>query len=1196
MLLLTTWRFYRGDGNFSAPSFDDSSWRKVDIPHDYSAEDLPTRDEDESTPVLAVRSGSWRFFEGLGSSSMAAPDFDDSTWRVINAPADWHSQGYTKYNATAWFRRRVNISERQLRAAQAGQLRLALGPVASADVTYVNGKRIGAVGTFFKQGSCAEALDFRSYGGEALASAIHVGTDNVVAVQAWSAGGPLRGKTRFIKAAGALPSGGDVLPPKAMPVEAAVSKCNVTAGCLGITFRRSPSTGSPHPTVYFKAERVANGDARWQSFVAEAGQPGGLVDPVPPGDVRLGPFDAGASPGQKQTGYTVGGMAWYRRDFATPSSGTVVEALLEGCYMRCRVWLNGEILGAASDGFEHPYGYTQFAYSLPSRLLAPAGQSNTLAVRVNNSGSNSRWYSGSGLFRPVRLLMHQPLHIVPVHAGGVYVTTPNVRLLDAGGATANATASFRIAIRNAGDTPSVMSVVRVAVRQSGTAKASATGSAAVPAIAPNGSVLVNVTLSLKGVRTWSPDQPALLEAAICLANDPECTASYVADGDVWSAPATRLETFGVRTFSFNAEHGLRLNGVPHKLRGGCVHHDNGPLGSRAIPRAEERKIALLKASGYNAIRTSHNPPSRAFVDACDRLGVILMVEAFDTWRFGKNPSDYHVFFDRWWQRDLATMVLRDRNSPSILMWSIGNEIGMRHTPEGAALSRNLSAAVRALDDGGGGSRRAVTSAYPGPGADAATDAFLAPLDIAGYNYAQWAYDRDHARVPSRVIVATETFPVRSVEEFQYARDRPFVVGNFIWTAIDYIGESSIGAAGHYTPSALACGAYCAQPFPWHVSSCGDLDIMGDVRAQGHLRRVMWGVAPLALSVQRPGVEVIGAWGYRDEQQTWTWPGLEPSQGASEMVVRVYAPGGCVSVTVNGVPAAGLAGDGEPSSGERTGAAYRRWRRRLQQRLVADCVNVSTSTKWQTDYTATFLVPYEAGELRATMVHPPPNAASQPRIASAANGAPRLPPSTSVAFRTAGPPASLRLTADQSALRASRDDLAYVRAEVVDAAGVTVHCGVTPADGARRGSLAPRMGAHRVAAEGGQPQRWADDEGLSEPGGGAARAVDPSASAVSVPNWCAPTLVSFAVEGAGELAAVGSGDPTDLDSFGGPTRKTYRGKAYAVVRPGQTGADGHVAAVGTITVSAQAAGLKGGSITLRVGAAPPASSDLERGRL
>lgn len=673
-MLLTSWLFHRGDSNFSAPSFDDSSWRKVDIPHDFSSEDLPARDADTSTPVLAVRKGRWRFFEGVGTSSMAAPEFNDSAWPLITAPSDWHLQGYNKYNATAWFRRTFSVSKEQLRGAQAGQLRLALGPVASADVTYVNGQRVGGVGRFFKQGSCAEALDFRSYGGSALAAAIQLGANNVVAVQAWSAGGPLKSKLRFVKVAGALPSGGDVLPPKAMPVEAAIFRCNATAGCLGVSFRRThPAPASPaNPTVYFKAERVANGDARWQSFVAEAGQPGGLVDPIPPGDVRVGPFDAGASPGQKQTGYTVGGVGWYRRSFVTPNSDdAVVEVLFEGCYMRCRVWLNGQLLGAASDDFEHPYGYTEFAYTLPPSLLAPPGQHNTLAVRVNNSGSNSRWYSGSGLFRPVRLLLHRLLHIVPSHEGGVYVTTPDVHLLDSGGTKANATAAFRIAVRNAGAAPSAPSVVHIAVREetrSGPRQVITTGSVAVPKITPNGTTLVSVNLSLCGVGTWSPSQPARLEAKICLESDKGCTTSAM---QAWpSIQDARLETFGVRTFSFSAVHGLLLNGRPHKLRGGCVHHDNGPLGSRAIPRAEERKVALLKASGYNAIRTSHNPPSRAFVDACDRLGIVLMVEAFDTWRFGKNPQDYHVNFDRWWQRDLASMVLRDRNAPSILMWSM----------------------------------------------------------------------------------------------------------------------------------------------------------------------------------------------------------------------------------------------------------------------------------------------------------------------------------------------------------------------------------------------------------------------------------------------------------------------------------------------------------------------------------------------
>lgn len=305
-----------------------------------------------------------------------------------------------------------------------------------------------------------------------------------------------------------------------------------------------------------------------------------------------------------------------------------------------------------------------------------------------------------------------------------------------------------------------------------------------------------------------------------------------------------------------------------------------------------------------------------------------------------------------------------------------------------------------------------------------------------------------------------------------------------------------------------------------------------------------------------------------------------------MIVRVYAPGGCVSVKVNGVPAAGIAGDGEPSAGERTGAAYRRWRRRLQQRLVAACVNISTNTHWQTDYTATFLVPYEAGEIRATVVHPPPTAVPT-MVGVAATGALAPPAPMSVAFRTAGAPVSLRLSVDRNALRPSRDDLAYVRAEVIDAMGVMVHCGVTPADGVRRGSLAPRMAPHRLAVEGGPPQRWADHEALGDTSGGVHGAAEASTPLVaSVPSWCAPVLVSFAVHGAGELAAVGSGDPTDLGSFAGPTRKTYRGRAYAVVRPGYTGGDGHVESDGMITVTAASAGLKGASITLSVRDATP----------
>lgn len=310
----------------------------------------------------------------------------------------------------------------------------------------------------------------------------------------------------------------------------------------------------------------------------------------------------------------------------------------------------------------------------------------------------------------------------------------------------------------------------------------------------------------------------------------------------------------------------------------------------------------------------------------------------------------------------------------------------------------------------------------------------------------------------------------------------------------------------------------------------------------------------------------------------------------------------MAVTVNGVPAAAAAA--EPSGSELFSTHYRQngSNRRLQQLPVPVCVNISTSTKWQTDFTATFLVPYEAGELRAILVHPPPSlpAASQwLGQASLAANAPRTGP-PSLAFRTAGPPASLRLSVDQSVLRASRDDLAYIRAEVIDTNGFTVHCGVTPADAMANavrstGSLhGARQASHLriVAPADDQPQRWYDDNRDDDKARRAlGEAVPASATEgethASVPHWCAPVLVSFAVEGAGEITAVGNGDPTDLGSFTGLVRKTYRGRAYAVVRPGQAGADGHVAAGGTITVTAESAGLKGASITLSVGAERPA---------
>ena len=483
-------------------------------------------------------------------------------------------------------------------------------------------------------------------------------------------------------------------------------------------------------------------------------------------------------------------------------------------------------------------------------------------------------------------------------------------------------------------------------------------------VAAGESVNVTQKFSLTGVNMWSIDAPHLYTASVSV------TSQGTMDGTNVS--------FGVRTVSFDSTHGLLLNGKSVKLKGGCVHHDNGPLGAKTIDRSEERRVEVLKANGYNAIRTSHNPVSPAFVDACNRLGVVLMEEAFDCWEQGKNSDDYHLYFDDWWQRDIKSMVMRDRNAPSIIMWSIGNEIPMRQSPRGIQFSKELADWVRDLDPTAGHGR-AVTSAYPGVHLDNVTDAFFAPLDVAGYNYGWTHYEPSHVRTPDRVIAGTESFPMQSYDTWKGVTDNSFVIGDFIWTAIDYIGESAIGGNGYNTPDLAACGGYCPQGFGWHISFCGDIDVVGLRKPQSYYRTVMWEVSNLELAVHEPvpagSHEVVASWGWPDERQSWTWP----VKAGTSFSINVYSRHPTVGLLLNGKPV------GPPQNTSR--------------------------------YTATFAgVPYTTGTLTA--------------VGYDANG--KVAETKELA--TAGAPAALKLTPDRTKLRADRGDLSYVTVEVVDANG------------------------------------------------------------------------------------------------------------------------------------------------------------------
>lgn len=657
---------------------------------------------------------------------------------------------------------------------------------------------------------------------------------------------------------------------------------------------------------------------------------------------EIGPFfgeatligEGDLSSGGRDTGHTVGGIGWYRKRFRLPplASDAHVEVVFDGVYMNSEVWLNGNRLG------DHPYGYTPFVFDL-TPYLNRTGE-NVLAVRVANLGRNSRWYSGSGVYRHVRLNVTRKQHFA---LWGLSVTTPTV-------AEEAATVHLRARVDN------TQPGTRISVRlydPSGAVVAQTTGPAAAEA---------GFSLAISRPQLWSPDTPVLYRAECDLTN-----AGQIIDHGT--------TTFGIRQVRIDAVNGLTINGKAYKLRGGCIHHDNGLLGSAAIDRAEVRKIELLKARGYNAIRTSHNPPSPALLDACDRLGILVMEEAFDCWRVGKNPEDYSVYFDGWWQDDLAAMILRDGNHPSVILWSIGNEIPEAGKPDGVETARKLAETVRRLDP-----TRPVTQAINianGPDVtrpDGKPDqAAIQFLDVAGYNYKLQTAEPEHKQFPDRVFVGTESMPQQVVDMWRIVDRAPYVLGDFVWTAMDYLGESGIGMCY------LSGDPIGTPPYPWFNSYCGDVDLVGQQKPQSLLRDVIWGLSTVEVAVVRPvpdkKTENIFPWGWRDELRSWTWPGQE----GKPLDLSVYTKGDRAEVTLDG--------------------------RKVGEQVIGDADKCK----------AKITVPYAPGKL----------------VVTAYKGDQKIGEST---LETVGAPAGLRLKADRAQISGHRGDLAYVLIEVVDRDG------------------------------------------------------------------------------------------------------------------------------------------------------------------
>ena len=652
------------------------------------------------------------------------------------------------------------------------------------------------------------------------------------------------------------------------------------------------------------------------------------------------PLDSNAV-GGIDIGYFVGGTGWYRKKFTIPSelNGKRFNINFEGVYMNADIWLNGEYLG------NHPYGYTSFWYDISENLIF--GEENLVAVKVSNEGKNSRWYSGSGIYRHVWLTVTEPLYIAP---WGTYITTPEV-------SNTLAQVDVKTKVVNDSDKSMETTFVTIIINRKGEETAKVETKMQIEAAS---SMEISQNLAVRSPELWSPESPNLYIAA-----------TEIIDSD--SQVLDKVETtFGIRTIEFTVEEGFLLNGKPTLLKGGCMHHGNGPLGSAAYDRAEERRVELMKASGFNSIRCAHNPPSPAFLDACDKLGILVINEAFDMWKKGKKQQDYHLYFDQWWQKDIESMILRDRNHPSIIMWSTGNEIPERGEPEGVKTSQMLAEFVRDLDP-----TRPVTSAVNGLRPD--KDPYFATLDIAGYNYSfggdhgkQSIFEIDHNRLPNRIIYCSESYPLEAFGAWMDVIDYPYVIGDFVWTGFDYLGEASIGWLGYPHEGSF---------YPWNHAFCGDIDICGFKRPQSYYRNVLWNagqqvsifVKPPEPSFKtNPGKKDWSKWEWQDVVAEWNWGGYENQP----LEVEVYCAFETVELFLNG-----------ESLGKKETNRGTQW-----------------IAKWE--------VPYKPGILKAVAYEGTKEAGSRELV-------------------TAEDPNNIRLSADRAKIKADGQDLSYITVDLLD---------------------------------------------------------------------------------------------------------------------------------------------------------------------
>ncbi|MHA7220253.1 glycoside hydrolase family 2 TIM barrel-domain containing protein [Arthrobacter sp. MDT1-48-3] len=730
------------------------------------------------------------------------------------------------------------------------------------------------------------------------------------------------------------------------------------------------------------------------------------VDVLLPHDALITTERKAGTPKGETSGHFPGGAFEYQRTFyaAADLRGSQLILEFDGVHRDAAVYVNGNLAG------HRAFGYSRFFVRIDPYLRFDADNEIRVECRTH---LDSRWYAGAGIYRDVHLHHKPQTHII---ADSVRVTTPDIdndrAVVEVAARIENTSALTTTVIVNALITVAASSKDDVSTQvttntSQNTPGGQVAGATSPVTLLPGTSAIVRHRLYVAEPELWSVDSPTLYSLQLHLTE-----ADILIDEETTS--------FGIRSLSLDPIKGLRINGEEVKLRGACIHSDNGPLGAVSMQPAEERRVARLKAAGFNAIRSAHNPMSTALLNACDKLGMLVMDETFDVWTSSKSDYDYAFDFPTWWERDVEALIARDFNHPSVIFYSIGNEIPETGTPIGSTWGRQLAEKVRSLDDtryvtnGINGfvsmldtivpqmkQRKEAAAVNPSGGvntmmagfgkmmahiqasdqATERTEESYAVLDVAGMNYAEARYELDREKFPQRIIIGTETWPTYIPGNWELVKTNSHVLGDFTWTGWDYLGETGIGTTRYIDETTGGTSSFSGG-YPELTAWCGDIDITGNRRPVSYFREIVFGLRRQPYIAVNPpanfgrNIAVATPWAWGNAIESWTWDGHD----GQPVLIEVYSDAEEIELHLNG--------------------------QRIGQGKIGE------TQPFRTEIQTT----YQPGTLTAIAYT---NGAETGRFS----------------LTSAGPKVALRATADRPVVSADGTDLAFIDLTITDDAGI-----------------------------------------------------------------------------------------------------------------------------------------------------------------